>query len=199
MLETIFFYIEFLNTNLDNNFIIFILLYIIFIIIFFTFSLPGGPIPLMLSGFFFGFYLGFFINILSLLIGSYFFVTFAKNILKKFFSEFYLKLSKKFDNLIKNSSYEYLIIFRLIQGNPLFVQNLCISFLNLSKIKFLISSFIGFCPAVIIFTYVGSKFSQIYQIKYINYSDIITKDFIYFLIFFILILILRIIYKRTKK
>ena len=191
-----FFYIDLINIHLNNNFILFFLLYFFLLIIFFSFSIPGGPIPQIMSGFFFGFYLGFLINIFAILIGSYFFVTFAQNIFKKFLNKIYLKFSNQLHNFIENSSYEYLILFRLIQGNPLFVQNLCFSFLNISKLKFFITSFIGLSPAVILFSYFGSKFYEMYEIKNITYSDIITKDFIFFITIVIIVLVLRIIYKK---
>jgi len=199
MLENIFLYINFINQNLENNYLIFILFYFFSLIVFFSFSLPGGPILLITSGFFFGFYVGFFINIFSILIGSYFFVFFASSFFKIFFETLYVKFSNKLNKLIKHSSYEYLIIFRLIQGNPLFIQNLCLSFLNISKTKFIISSFVGFSPAIIIFTYFGSKLLQIYEIKNITYNDIFSKKFIFILIIFILLLIFRIIYNYKRK
>ena len=198
MLESFFLYINFINQNLENNYLIFFLIYFFSLIFFFSFSLPGGSILLITTGFFFGFYIGFLINIFSILIGSYFFVFFAKNFLKSFFNKLYLKFSKKLNTLIKHSSYEYLIIIRLIQGNPLFIQNLCLSFLNISKTKFIITSFIGFSPAIIIFTYLGSKLLQVYEIKSITYNDIFSNEFIFILILFILFLIFRIIYNYKK-
>lgn len=199
MLENFFLYINFINQNLENNYLIFFLIYFFSLIIFFSFSLPGGPILLIASGFFFGFYIGFFINIFSILIGSYFFVfLFARNFFNKFFNIMYLKFSNKLNKLIKRSSYEYLIIFRLIQGNPLFIQNLFLSFLNISKTKFILTSFVGFSPAIIVFTYMGSKLLQIYEIKNITYNDIFSKEFIFILIIFILFLIFRIIYNYKR-
>ena len=199
MLENFFLYINFINQNLENNYLIFFLIYFFSLIFFFSFSLPGGPILLIASGFFFGLYAGFFINIFSILIGSYFFVFFAKRFFKNFFDKLYVKFSNKLNKLIKRSSYEYLIIFRLIQGNPLFIQNLCLSFLNISKTKFILTSFVGFSPAIIIFTYFGSKLLQIYELKNITYNDIFSKEFIFILIIFILFLIFRIIYNYKRK
>ena len=197
-MENFFLYINFINQNLENNYLIFFLIYFFSLIIFFSLSLPGGPILLITTGFFFGFYIGFIINIFSIVIGSYFFVYCAKNFFKNFFNKLYLKFSNKLNKLISNSSYEYLIIFRLIQGNPLFIQNLCLSFLNISKTKFIITSFIGFSPVIIIFTYLGSKLLQVYEIKNISYRDIFTNEFIFILILFILFLIFRIIYNYKK-
>lgn len=196
MLEFLFFYLDLINNKLENNFILFFIIYFFLILIFFTFSLPGGPILQIFSGFFFGFYLGFFINIFSILIGSYLFVTFTKTIFKKLLNKLYLKFSDKLNKIIKNSSYEYLILLRLIQGNPLFIQNLFLSFIKISYVKFFVSSFIGLCPAVILFTYFGSKIYEMYQLKNITYSEIIKLDFIIFLLFIISILIIRIIYKK---
>ena len=135
----------------------------------------------------------------SILIGSYFFVYFARSFFKKFFDRLYVKFSKKLNTLIKYSSYEYLIIIRLIQGNPLFIQNLCLSFLNISKTKFILTSFVGFSPVIIIFTYLGSKLSEIYEIKNIKYNEIFSKEFILILIIFIIFLILKIIYNSKRK
>ena len=198
MLENFFLYINFINQNLENNYLIFFLIYFFSLIFFFSLSLPGGPILLITTGFFFGFYIGFIINIFSIVIGSYFFVYCAKNFFKNFFNKLYLKFSNKLNKLIKNSSYEYLIIFRLIQGNPLFIQNLFISFLNISKTKFILTSFAGFSPAIIIFTYFGSKLLKIHEIKNITYNDIFSKEFIFILIICILLLIFRIIYNYKR-
>ena len=199
MIENLFLFINFIHENLEKNYLIFFLIYFFTLLIYFSFSLPGGPILGITSGFFFGLYVGFLINILSVLIGSYIFVYFAKNIFKKFFNKLYLKFSSKLDNLIKRSSYEYLIILRLVQGNPLFIQNLFISLLNISKTKFIVSSLIGFAPISFLFTYLGSKLLEIYEIKNISYYDIMSKEFILFIIIFILLLVFRIIYNSKKK
>ena len=112
--------------------------------------------------------------------------------------KYYMKIANKINFFIKDSSIEYLIIFRLIQGNPLFFQNLCLSFLNISKTKFILTSIAGLSPSIIIFTYVGSKLLQIYEIKNITYNEIFSKEFIFILIIFIFLLIFRIIYNYKK-
>ena len=168
-------------------------------IIFFSLSLPGGPLPIIASGFFFGFYLGFLINIFSILIGSYIFIYIFKNLFNKTFNLFYLKFSKRLNNLIEHSSYEYLILIRLIAGIPLFIQNLFFSFINITKSKFFISSFLGFSPIILLLTYFGSKIYEIYEIKNLKFSDVISKEFIFFTIFLIILLMIRIIYKIKKE
>ncbi len=199
MTENFLLFANFIYQNLEKNYLLFFVIYFFSLIIFFSFSFPGGSILLISSGFFFGFYVGFIINILSILIGSYFFVFFAKKIFKNYFKILFFKFSEKLNKIIKNSSFEYLILLRLIQGNPLFIQNLCLSFLEISKKKFILSSFIGFTPMILLFTYIGSKLLAIYQLKNIDYTEIFSSEFISFSIILILFLIFRIIYNSKKK
>jgi len=135
MFDHLYDIINFFYEQLETNFILFFLLYLLSLIIFFSLSLPGGPVLIISSGFFFGFYVGFLINIIAILIGSFVFIYILKNIFNNLFNLFYLKFSKRLNNLIKHSSYEYLILIRLIAGIPLFIQNLFLSFINISKSK----------------------------------------------------------------
>lgn len=199
MFDHLYFFINFFYEQLENNFTLFLLLYLFSLIIFFSLSLPGGPVLLISSGFFFGFYIGFLINIIAILIGSYIFIYILKSVFNNVFKLFYLKFSKKLNNLIKHSTYEYLILIRLIAGIPLFIQNLFYSFINISKSKFFISSFFGFSPIILLFSYFGSKFYEIYEIKNFKSSDIISAEFIFFTILLIILIIIRIIYKIKKR
>ena len=49
---------------------------------------------------------------------------------------------------------------------PLFVQNLFLSTLNISKTKFIISSFIGFSPYFLFFSFIGNQFSDLIEKKF---------------------------------
>ena len=138
---------------IHNNYYYSFLLYFIISICFFTLSLPGGMIILISSGFFFGFLGGFIINILSISLGSLIFIIFSKTILSKLFEKYYNKFSDQLNNFIKNSSYEYLILLRLLIGPPLIFQNICISLLNVSKTKIFTSSVIGFTPSILLLCY----------------------------------------------
>ena len=198
MFDHLYLIINFFNEQLETNFTLFFLLYLFLLIIFFSLSLPGGPVLIISSGFFFGFYIGFLINIIAILIGSFVFIYILKNLFKNLFNLFYLKFSKRLNNLIKYSTYEYLILIRLI-GGPLFIQNLFFSFTDISKFKFFISSFFGFSPTIFLFTYFGSKIYEIYELKNFKSSDIISTEFIFFTIVLIILIFIRIIYKIKKR
>tara|TARA_Y100000766_G_scaffold151006_1_gene129775 strand:- start:45 stop:434 length:390 start_codon:yes stop_codon:yes gene_type:complete len=126
-----------------------------------------------------------------MIISKYFFLNYFNYYLSKYID--------KLNKIIKKSSYEYLILIRLIFGIPLIVQNLFISTLEISKVKFIISSIIGFTPYFLIFSYVGDKISDLLEIKSFSIKNIFSIEIIIILIILALILIFRIYYKINSK
>ena len=185
-----------LTDFVNNNYFYSFLLYFIISICFFTLSLPGGMIILISSGFFFGFLEGFLINIFAISFGSLLFIIFSKTILQKLFQKYYIKFSDQLNNFIKNSSYEYLILIRLIIGPPLILQNICISLLNISKTKILISSLIGFTPLMLLLSYVGSYASNLIELKSLTFSNILTPEILFIIFLLIFLILLRIYFKK---
>ena len=196
MSDIIFDIIISLNTFIDSHYFISLIIYFLFSIIFFTFSLPGGLIIILGSGFFFGFLSGFIINITSISLGSLIFINLSNTVFKKLFNHSYIKYSKKISGFISSSSYEYLILIRLIIGPPLIFQNLCISLLNISKIKILISSIIGFSPLMFIYSYSGNHISNIIELREFTLSKLISFEILLLLFFLIILTLLKIFLKR---
>jgi uncharacterized membrane protein YdjX (TVP38/TMEM64 family) len=196
MSDIIFDIITSLNAFINTHYFISYIIYFLFSIVFFTFSLPGGLIILLGSGFFFGFLSGFIINITSISLGSLIFINFSNTVFKKLFNRLYIKYSKKISGFISSSSYEYLILIRLIIGPPLIFQNLCISLLNISKIKILISSIIGFSPLMFIYSYSGNHISNIIELREFTLSKLISFEILLLLFFLTILTLLRIFLKR---
>ena len=196
MSEFIFNIILSLNNFINIYYFYSFIIYFLLALIFFTFSLPGGLLISLSSGFFFGFIPGFIINICSASLGSLIFILFSKTILKKLFDKYYEKYSKKISDYIKNSSFEYLILIRLIIGPPLIFQNVCISMMNVSNLKILLSSIIGFSPLMLLFSYSGSYASNVIILKELSFSNIFSLEIIIILIIIISLTILRIFYKK---
>lgn len=196
MSEFIYSFISYLNNIISVYYFYSLFLYFIFLILFFTFSLPGGLIVLIASGFFFGFIQGFFINIISISLGSLFFIIFSKNLLSKIFNKYYLKFSDKLSGYIKNTSIEYLILVRLFIGPPLAFQNICLSLLNVSKMKIFLTTIIGFIPQMLLFSYIGSYVSNIIELQSIVFSEIFSKEILFSICFLIFLILLRIYFKK---
>ena len=199
MIDYILIMLNYTQILIDQNYALTLILYFVFCLLFFFLSLPGGLIVTLSSGFFFGFYIGFIINITSITIGSLFFMIISKYFFLNYFNYYLSKYIDKLNKIIKKSSYEYLILIRLIFGIPLIVQNLFISTLEISKVKFIISSIIGFTPYFLIFSYVGDKISDLLEIKSFSIKNIFSIEIIIILIILALILIFRIYYKINSK
>ena len=199
MIDYILIILNYIQVLISENYILALISYFLFCLLFFFLSLPGGLIIILSSGFFFGFYIGFLINIISITIGSLFFVMLSKSYFLIYLNNYFLKYKDKLNKIIKKSSYEYLILIRLIFGIPLIIQNLFISTLEISKVKFIISSIIGFTPYFLIFSYVGDKISDLLEIKSFSIKNIFSIEIIIILIILSLVLIFRIFYKINSK
>ena len=195
MIDVIFNFLIQFDLLIKNNLELSLILYFLFSFLFFTFSLPGSLIIILASSFFFGFITGFIINITTIVLGSLCFFLFFKNIFKKYFNKQIEKFSDKLNKIIKKSSFEYLVLLRLIFGVPLFVQNLFLSTLNISKTKFIISSFIGFTPYFLLFSFIGNQFSDLIEIKEFQLSNILSFELILIFLLLIILLLIRIFFK----
>ena len=195
MIDVIFNFLIQFDLLIKNNLELSLILYFLFSFLFFTFSLPGSLIIILASSFFFGFITGFIINITTIVLGSLCFFLFFKNIFKKYFNKQIEKFGDKLNKIIKKSSFEYLVLLRLIFGVPLFVQNLFLSTLNISKTKFIISSFIGFTPYFLLFSFIGNQFSDLIEIKEFQLSNILSFELILIFLLLIIFLLLRIFFK----
>ena len=195
MIDVIFNFLIQFDLLIKNNLELSLILYFLFSFLFFTFSLPGSLIIILASSFFFGFITGFIINITTIVLGSLCFFLFFKNIFKKYFNKQIEKFSDKLNKIVKKSSFEYLVLLRLIFGVPLFVQNLFLSTLNISKTKFIISSFIGFTPYFLLFSFIGNQFSDLTEIKEFQLSNILSFELILIFLLLIIFLLLRIFFK----
>ena len=195
MIDVIFNFLIQFDLLIKNNLELSLILYFLFSFLFFTFSLPGSLIIILASSFFFGFITGFIINITTIVLGSLCFFLFFKNIFKKYFNKQIEKFSDKLNKIIKKSSFEYLVLLRLIFGVPLFVQNLFLSTLNISKTKFIISSFIGFTPYFLLFSFIGNQFSDLIEVKEFQLSNILSFELILIFLLLIMFLLLRIFFK----
>ena len=195
MIDVIFNFLIQFDLLIKNNLELSLILYFLFSFLFFTFSLPGSLIIILASSFFFGFITGFIINITTIVLGSLCFFLFFKNLFKKYFNKKIEKFIDKLNKIIKKSSFEYLVLLRLIFGVPLFVQNLFLSTLNISKTKFIISSFIGFTPYFLLFSFIGNQFSDLIEVKEFQLSNILSFELILIFLLLIMFLLLRIFFK----
>ena len=195
MIDVIFNFLLYLDLLITDNITLSITIFFIFAFLFFALSIPGNLLIILSSSFFFGFIVGFLINIITIVLGSLCFFLFFKNIFKKNHNKYLSRFSNKLNSIIKKSSFEYLVLLRLIFGIPLFVQNIFLSTLDISKTKFIITTFLGFLPYLLFYSFVGDQFSNLLDIRTFEIRNFLSKEFIFIIIVLIIILLLRIFFK----
>ena len=197
-MDIFFFILDSIRLNTEINYINTLLIFFIYLFLHNLFSLPGSIIFFAASGYFFGLYIGFFISIISLVLGSLFFFIFSSIFLKKIFPKIYNNYSKKITSYIDDSSFEFLILLRLIPGPPLMLQNLLLSILNIKKTLFCLTSLIGFSPIVFVSVFFGYQLSNFNSLRSVVFSDVFSLEFIIFILFIFALIFLKIFYKKKK-
>ena len=195
-MDLFYFFLDFIKINIYKNYYFKIIIFFIFMFFYNIFSLPGNIIFMASAGYFFGIYVGFLLCITPLVLGSAIFFKFSKKIMKFFFPFLLNKFSNKVDLYISNSSYEYLIILRMIPGPPLILQNFFLSIININLLKFIITSFIGFIPIVFVSVFVGYQLNNIENIKQLSLKNFLSSEFLIFVFLIIIILFVRIFFKK---
>ena len=196
-MEFLFSLLQYILLYSQDNYFISILFFFFFLLCYSVFSLPGLLIFTAMSGYLFGIYHSFIISILSVTFGSLAFFILSKIFFKYFFIKYYEKYAQNINKFISHSSIEYLIIFRLVPGLPLMVQNIILSLLDISKFKFLLATFIGFTPMILTSVIIGNKIKNIQLIKEISSQDLFTWDIVLIISVLILLLILKIKFKKN--
>ena len=126
-MDFFFFLIQNIIVYSQDNYFFSILLFFFFLLFYSAFSLPGLIVFTSISGYLFGIFYGYFISIFSLTFGSLIFFILSKKFFKYFFIKYYEKYTHNINKFISHSTIEYLIIFRLVPGLPLMVQNIILS------------------------------------------------------------------------
>lgn len=200
IIDIIYDHLDYINTvfNNENYQNISKILFFLCILVYQTIGLPGHVVLMLMAGFFYGTYLGFILCLTSLVLGSFIFFLFGKNLLLRYFSNKIEKYAKKIDQYIAGSKLEYIVIFRLFPGTPLFLQNLILSFLNIGNKKFLLATILGNIPGTFVVVHFGSQINNLKNLDKLSTSDIFSVEF-YISIFLIIMLFLIKIFISKKK
>jgi len=186
---------NFLNW-MEINYTLSLLLFFIFILFYSLFSLPGLLILYVFFGYVFGIFWSYIICLISFTLGCYCFFLISKYILNSFFKKFYEKHTSKIQYIVKDTDLEYLIIFRLIPGPPLLIQNVLLSLLDISSMKFILATSIGVTPIMLFSIFIGHKLNNIINLNNITLKSIFTWDLFLILFFIISFIIIWIIFKK---
>tara|TARA_B100001964_G_C14059977_1_gene520935 strand:+ start:333 stop:929 length:597 start_codon:yes stop_codon:yes gene_type:complete len=180
------------------NYTLTLVLFFLFVFFYSFLSLPGLPFFFILMGYLLGIFWSYIIASIAVTVGSFCFFILSKYLFSKFFVKYYEKYSNKVNYFIKDSTFEYLLIFRLIPGTPLIIQNVILSLLNISSYKFLCATILGFTPFILFSILIGNKVNNLLNLERIKAQDVFTWDLMLILIVFITIILIWIRFKKKK-
>ena len=75
-------------------------------------------------------------------------------------------------------------------------QNICLSILNISKTKFIITTFIGFIPMMFLAAFIGNEISNFVELRNLRMNDLLSSNFLLIFLLLISIIILRIFFNK---
>ena len=191
--------VSFKNQNFFLVFVYSILIGILWIL------LQGFAMPLVMSaGFLFGPYLGTVIGVISMTIGATLIYTLANFFFKDLIKEKFLNRFKNLESRFRNKELTYMIIYRVIGGTPLQLQNLIPCMFSVRIKNYFIGSLVGFMPQLFIMANLGSGLEKQIAKNTIapSFLEIITSYEIYmpilgFIFLLILVFILKNLYYKN--
>ena len=174
---------EYINTQINSNFLLAIIFYSFLYIVCVAFSVPVASYLTLIGGAIFN-WLALPVVVISATIGATIIFILSKSILANYFSK---KIIKKYKGLKKGFSknhFYYLLFLRLIPFAPFFIVNILAGIVNMRIISYVFATFIGIIPGTTIYIFTGITFSELFQNSQIPEFNITSSK--YFLIILLL-------------
>ena len=174
---------EYINTQINSNFLLAIIFYSFLYIICVAFSVPVASYLTLIGGAIFN-WLALPIVVISATIGATIIFILAKSILANYFSKKIIKKYKGLEKVFSKNHFYYLLFLRLIPFAPFFIVNILAGIVNMRIISYVFATFIGIIPGTTIYIFTGITFSELFQNSQIPEFNI--KSSKYFLIILLL-------------
>ena len=174
---------EYINTQINSNFLLAIIFYSFLYIVCVAFSVPVASYLTLIGGAIFN-WLALPVVVISATIGATIIFILSKSILANYFSK---KIIKKYKGLEKGfckNHFYYLLFLRLIPFAPFFIVNILAGVVNMRIISYVFATFIGIIPGTTIYIFTGITFSELFQNSQIPEFNITSSK--YFLIILLL-------------
>jgi len=145
-----------LETLVEENLVVAILLFALGYVAVAALSLPGATIMSLLGGFLFGPIIGTAIVVVSATIGATIIFTAAQTALGDSLRRRAGPFVKKMEEGFKDNAFSYLLLLRLIPLFPFFIINIAPSLFDIRLRTFTVATFIGIIPGAFAFVSAGA-------------------------------------------
>ncbi len=145
----------------ESNYMLTVILFILLYVLQTTFSLPGGAILTLTSGFLFGSVMGtFFVNIGATLGATLAFLA-ARYLLRDWVER---KVGDRLEAIqtgFAQNAFSYLLTLRLIPAFPFFLVNLVSGLTRINIGTYILATSLGIIPGSFVFAFAGQQISSI--------------------------------------
>ena len=174
---------DYINTQINSNFLLAIIFYSFLYIVCVAFSVPVASYLTLIGGAIFN-WLALPVVVISATIGATIIFILSKSILANYFSKKIIKKYKSLEKGFSKNHFYYLLFLRLIPFAPFFIVNILAGIVNMRIISYVFATFIGIIPGTTIYIFTGITFSELFQNSQIPEFNITSSK--YFLIILLL-------------
>ena len=174
---------EYINTQINSNFLLAIIFYSFLYIVCVAFSVPVASYLTLIGGAIFN-WLALPVVVISATIGATIIFILSKSVLANYFSKKIIKKYKGLEKGFSKNHFYYLLFLRLIPFAPFFIVNILAGIVNMRIISYVFATFIGIIPGTTIYIFTGITFSELFQNSQIPEFNITSSK--YFLIILLL-------------
>ena len=174
---------DYINTQINSNFLLAIIFYSFLYIVCVAFSVPVASYLTLIGGAIFN-WLALPVVVISATIGATIIFILSKSVLANYFSKKIIKQYKGLEKGFSKNHFYYLLFLRLIPFAPFFIVNILAGIVNMRIISYVFATFIGIIPGTTIYIFTGITFSELFQNSQIPEFNITSSK--YFLIILLL-------------
>lgn len=164
-----------------------------------AFSLPVGSVLSITGGFLFGTLLGALYIEIGATVGATALFVIAKTALGDFLRSKAGPWLQKMEAGFRDNALSYLLVLRLVPLFPFFVVNLVPAFLGVPLSTYVLGTFFGIMPGVLVYASVGAGLGSIFDRgESFSASGILTPQIVMALIGLAILAFIPVIYKKAK-
>ena len=189
---------EYINTQINSNFLLAIIFYSFLYIVCVAFSIPVASYLTLIGGAIFN-WLALPVVIISATIGATIIFILSKSILANYFSKKIIKKYKGLEKGFSKNHFYYLLFLRLIPFAPFFIVNILAGIVNMRIISYVFATFIGIIPGTTIYIFTGISFSELFHNSQIPEFNITSSKYFFIILLLSILSLSPIIFDKFLK
>ena len=189
---------EYINTQINSNFLLAIIFYSFLYIVCVAFSVPVASYLTLIGGAIFN-WLALPVVVISATIGATIIFILCESILANYFSKKIIKKYKGLEKGFSKNHFYYLLFLRLIPFAPFFIVNILAGIVNMRIISYVFATFIGIMPGTTIYIFTGITFSELFQNSQIPEFNITSSKYFFIILLLSILSLSPIIFDKFLK